>query len=118
MRRLYCIVAALLIPAASLATALVAVAGLVLILGENPRRALLTLFCGALRDPEGIRYTLFYATDYVFAGLAVALPLQAGLFNIGWRTSPPERVSPGSRSPCSDVAISSGSCLPPCCSVR
>jgi general nucleoside transport system permease protein len=38
---------------------------------------------GALGDLEGIGYTLFYATDYVFAGLAVALPFQAGLFNIG-----------------------------------
>ncbi len=26
---------------------------------------------------------MFYATDYIFAGLAVALPFQAGLFNIG-----------------------------------
>ena len=83
MRRLYRVVAALLIPTASLATALVAVAGLVLVIGENPGRALLTLLRGALGDPEGIGYTLFYATDYVFAGLAVALPFQAGLFNIG-----------------------------------
>jgi general nucleoside transport system permease protein len=83
MRRLYRVVAALLIPTASLATALLAVAGLVLIIGENPGRALLTLLRGALGDLEGIGYTLFYATDYVFAGLAVALPFQAGLFNIG-----------------------------------
>ncbi len=82
-RRLYRVVAALLIPTASLATALFAVAGLVLIIGENSGRALLTLLRGALGDPEGIGYTLFYATDYVFAGLAVALPFQAGLFNIG-----------------------------------
>ena len=83
VRRLYRVLAALLIPAASLATALAAVAGLVLIIGENPGRALLTLLRGALGDPEGIGYTLFYATDFVFAGLAVALPFQAGLFNIG-----------------------------------
>jgi len=83
MRRLCRVLAALLIPAASLAVALIAVAGLVLIVGEDPGRALLTLLRGALGDPEGIGYTLFYATDYVFAGLAVALPFQAGLFNIG-----------------------------------
>ena len=83
MRRLYRVVAALLIPTASLATALVAIAGLVLIIGENSSRALLTLLRGALGDPEGIGYTLFYATDYVLAGLAVALPFQASLFNIG-----------------------------------
>jgi simple sugar transport system permease protein len=74
---------ALLIPAASLATALAAVAGLVLITGENPGRALFSLVRGALGTPERIGYTLFYATDYVFAGLAVALPFRAGLFNIG-----------------------------------
>jgi simple sugar transport system permease protein len=60
-----------------------AVAGLVRIIGEDPGQALLTLVRGALGDPEGIGYTLFSATDYVFAGLAVALPFQAGLFNIG-----------------------------------
>ena len=83
MRRLCRALAALLIPAASLVVALSAVAGLVLIIGEDPGRALLTLVRGALGDPEGIGYTLFYATDYVFAGLAVALPFRAGLFNIG-----------------------------------
>jgi simple sugar transport system permease protein len=83
MRRLCRALAALLIPAASLAVALSAVAGLVLIIGEDPSRALLILVRGALGDLEGIGYTLFYATDHVFAGLAVALPFQAGLFNIG-----------------------------------
>src|SRR5216683_422087 len=83
MRRLYRILAAVLIPAASLGMALAAVAGLVLLVGEAPGTALLILVRGALGDPEGIGYTLFYATDYVFAGLAVALPFQAGLFNIG-----------------------------------
>src|SRR6516164_4698427 len=82
-RRPYRVLATLLVPAASIATALAAVAGLVLITGEAPSRALCTLLRGALGDPEGIGYTLFYATDYVFAGLAVALPFQAGLFNIG-----------------------------------
>ena len=87
MRRLYRVfsraLAILLIPATSLAAALLAIAGLVLIVGEAPGTALVSLLRGALGDPEGIGYTLFYATDYVFAGLAVALPFQAGLFNIG-----------------------------------
>ena len=83
MRRLCRALAALLIPAASLVVALIAVAGLVLTIGEDPGRALLALLRGAIGDLEGIGYTLFYATDYVFAGLAVALPFQAGLFNIG-----------------------------------
>jgi general nucleoside transport system permease protein len=77
------ILAVLLIPAASLFAALIAVAGLVLIIGEAPGEALLTLVRGAFGDFEGIGYTFFYATDFVFAGLAVALPYRAGLFNIG-----------------------------------
>ena len=83
MRRLCRALAALLVPAASLVVALITVAGLVLTIGEDPGRALLALLRGALGDLEGIGYTLFYATDYVFAGLAVALPFQAGLFNTG-----------------------------------
>ena len=59
VRRLYRVVATLLIPTTSLATAFLAVAGLVLIIGQNPGRALLTLLRGALGDPEGIGYTLF-----------------------------------------------------------
>ena len=53
-RRLYRVLATLLVPAASVATALAAVAGLVLITGEAPSRALCTLLRGALGDPEGI----------------------------------------------------------------
>ena len=88
MRRLFRrvqrrLVSALLVPAVALSAGLGAVAALVMIIGEAPGRALLTLLRGAFGDPEGIGYTLFYATDYVFAGLAVALPFQAGLFNIG-----------------------------------
>jgi len=68
---------------AGLIVALGAVVLVVLTVGAAPGAALLTLVRGALGDPEGIGYTLFYATDYVFAGLAVALPFQAGQFNIG-----------------------------------
>jgi general nucleoside transport system permease protein len=83
VRQLYSLLSALLVPAASLTVALIAVAGLVLMVGEAPGTALRIMLRGALGDPEGIGYTLFYATDYIFAGLAVALPFQAGLFNIG-----------------------------------
>ena len=38
---------------------------------------------GALGDLEGIGYTLFYATSFIFAGLSVAICFHAGLFNIG-----------------------------------
>lgn len=81
MRRLYRVLATLLIPATGLVMALAAVALLVLIIGENPGRALLTLLRGALGDPVGVGYTLFYATDYVFAGLAVAAALLLSLLH-------------------------------------
>lgn len=68
---------------AAMLAALGALSVLVLAIGESPATALAVLFRGAFGDAEGLGYTLFYATDYVFAGLAVALPYQAGQFNIG-----------------------------------
>src|SRR6185295_12830756 len=38
---------------------------------------------GALGSQEGISYTLYYATNFIFTGLAVAIAYHAGLFNIG-----------------------------------
>ena len=38
---------------------------------------------GALGSPEAIGYTLYYATNFIFTGLAVAVAFHAGLFNIG-----------------------------------
>ena len=41
------------------------------------------LMFGAFGNSEGIGYTLFYATNFMFTGLSVALAWHAGLFNIG-----------------------------------
>jgi len=61
-----------------------AVAGLVIaILGENPFKALYILFYGAVGYGEAVGFTLYYATNFVFTGLAVAIAFHAGLFNIG-----------------------------------
>jgi simple sugar transport system permease protein len=51
--------------------------------GENPLRVYAILFSGSFGSLEGFGYTLFYATPFIFAGLAVAIPYHAGLFNIG-----------------------------------
>ena len=60
------------------------VAGLiVLIIGENPLAAVRVMIVGALGNSEGIGYTLYYTTNYIFTGLAVAVAFHAGLFNIG-----------------------------------
>ena len=60
------------------------IAGLVVLaIGENPLEAVLILLKGSLGSSEGVGFTLYYATDFIFTGLCVALAFQAGLFNIG-----------------------------------
>ncbi|MCM2278822.1 MAG: ABC transporter permease [Oligoflexia bacterium] len=51
--------------------------------GESPWRVLTILGQSAFGSPYDLGMTLFYATPLIFTGLAVALPLHAGLFNIG-----------------------------------
>ena len=41
------------------------------------------LVTGAFGSSEALGYTLYYATDFVFTGLAVAVAFHGGLFNIG-----------------------------------
>lgn len=51
--------------------------------GDNPFEAYGILLGSALSYPEGIGYTLFYATPLIFTGLAVAVAFRCGLLNIG-----------------------------------
>ena len=72
-----------LVPALSVVAAF-AVAGLVVAgIGEDPFLATRLLIAGSLGSAEGVGFTLYYATDFIFTGLAVALAYHAGLFNIG-----------------------------------
>jgi simple sugar transport system permease protein len=72
-----------LIPALNLLLSFL-VAGLVVVfIGENPLQALRILLYGSLGSSYGIGFTLYYATTFVFTGLAVAIAFHAGLFNIG-----------------------------------
>jgi general nucleoside transport system permease protein len=80
--RLHWVVPALL-PAINLALALLLSALVVLLVGESPARALRILAVGAFGDAEALGYTLYYATNFVFTGLAVAVAFHGGLFNIG-----------------------------------
>jgi general nucleoside transport system permease protein len=74
---------AALVPAVSVAAAFL-VAGLVVLgIGENPLTATRLLIAGSLGSGEGLGFTLFYATNFIFTGLAVAVAYHAGLFNIG-----------------------------------
>jgi general nucleoside transport system permease protein len=72
-----------LLPAINLTLALALSALVVLLAGENPARALGLLASGAFGNAEAVGYTLYYATNFVFTGLAVAVAFHAGLFNIG-----------------------------------
>jgi ABC-type uncharacterized transport system permease subunit len=72
-----------LVPAAAVAAAFL-IAGLVVLgIGENPLTATRLLIAGSLGSGEALGFTLFYATNFIFTGLAVAVAYHAGLFNIG-----------------------------------
>jgi simple sugar transport system permease protein len=73
----------ILIPVINLALALF-VSGLVIAyIGENPFQALRIMINGAVGTAYGWGYTLYYATNFIFTGLAVAVAFHARLFNIG-----------------------------------
>lgn len=72
-----------ILPVLNLTLALL-IAGVVIgIIGQDPWVALKTMLYGAFGYGEGLGYTLHFATNFVFTGLAVAIAAQAGLFNIG-----------------------------------
>jgi len=57
--------------------------GVTRIAGESPWHVLQILGKSAFGSSYDLGMTLFYSTPLIFTGLAVALPFQAGLFNIG-----------------------------------
>ncbi|MEP3346543.1 MAG: ABC transporter permease [Litoreibacter sp.] len=56
---------------------------MVLATGHDPMEALTLMISGALGSTYGWGYTLYYATNFIFTGLAVAVAFHASLFNIG-----------------------------------
>ena len=71
------------LPLVNLAMAL-AVAGVVVAgIGMDPLQVISLLVQGAFGSRAGVSYTLYYATTFVFTGLAVAVAFHGGLFNIG-----------------------------------
>ncbi|WP_075995381.1 ABC transporter permease [Salaquimonas pukyongi] len=72
-----------LIPLLNLITAFLVAGLVVLIVGESPLEAAYLLVRGAFGYGGGIGYTLFYATNFIFTGLSVAVAIHCGLFNIG-----------------------------------
>jgi simple sugar transport system permease protein len=72
-----------LIPVINLLVAFLVAGVVVLLVGENPLSAAVILIDGAFGSGQNIAYTLYYATNFIFTGLAVAVAFHAGLFNIG-----------------------------------
>ncbi|MFD1157287.1 ABC transporter permease [Roseovarius aestuarii] len=72
-----------LLPVINLMAALFICGLIVLAIGENPIEALGVMLKGAFVYSGGLGYTLYYTTNFVFTGLAVATAFHAMLFNIG-----------------------------------
>ncbi|MDZ7936754.1 MAG: ABC transporter permease [Rhodoferax sp.] len=72
-----------LLPVVCLMVALLAAAAVVALVGQNPVEVIQVLLHGAFGSQRGLSYTLYYATTFIFTGLAVAVAFHGGLFNIG-----------------------------------
>ncbi|HVU16441.1 MAG TPA: ABC transporter permease [Candidatus Didemnitutus sp.] len=72
-----------LLPLIGLAAALVISAGIIALLGESPWQAMKLMVSGSFGTQDAIGYSFYYATNFMFTGLAVAVAYHAGLFNIG-----------------------------------
>ncbi len=72
-----------LVPLVSVLLAFAISAVLIAAIGESPWEAVKLMVDGAFGSSYGWGYTLFYATNFMFTGLAVAVAFQARLFNIG-----------------------------------
>ncbi len=72
-----------LVPLISLLLAAVISAIVILAIGENPIEAARYMIEGSLGSVRGWGYTLYYATNFIFTGLAVAVAFHARMFNIG-----------------------------------
>jgi ABC-type uncharacterized transport system permease subunit len=72
-----------LVPLFSLFLAAILSALVILAIGEDPIAAVTLMVKGSLGSTYGWGYTLYYATNFMFTGLAVAVAFHARLFNIG-----------------------------------
>ena len=73
----------LLFPVIAIIAAFAVGAIVIVLIGDDPIYTYQLLIGSALSWPDGIGYTLFYATPLIFTGLAVAVSLRCGLLNIG-----------------------------------
>ncbi|MGB7319255.1 MAG: ABC transporter permease [Planktotalea sp.] len=74
---------AVLVPLISLLLAAILSALVIIAIGEDPVAAVQLMVKGSLGSTYGWGYTLYYATNFMFTGLAVAVAFHARMFNIG-----------------------------------
>ncbi|MGL4236758.1 ABC transporter permease [Tabrizicola sp.] len=72
-----------LVPLVSLTLAAIISALVIIAIGQDPWEAITVMVQGSLMSAYGWGYTLYYATSFIFTGLAVTVAFHAGLFNIG-----------------------------------
>ena len=72
-----------LLPVLNLLAALTVAGIIIAIIGESPFVAMGIMIKGAFVYNGALGYTLFYTTNFIFTGLAVAVAFHAMLFNIG-----------------------------------
>ena len=72
-----------LIPLISLLLAAILSGLVILAIGEDPIAALKIMIEGSMGSKYAWGYTLYYATNFIFTGLAVAVAFHARMFNIG-----------------------------------
>jgi simple sugar transport system permease protein len=73
----------LLFPLIAVVAAFIVGGVVVALIGDDPVETYKLLIGSALSWPDGIGYTLFYATPLIFTGLAVMVAFRCGLLNIG-----------------------------------
>ena len=72
-----------LLPIVNILAAFVVAGVIIALVGENPFHALSVMIKGAFVYKGSLGYTLYYTTNFIFTGLAVAVAFHAMLFNIG-----------------------------------
>ena len=72
-----------LVPISNLVVAFIIAGIIIALIGEDPWQAMKLLVLGAFGATDLIGFTLYYTTNFMFTGLAVAIAFHCGLFNIG-----------------------------------
>jgi general nucleoside transport system permease protein len=72
-----------LVPVSNLLVAFIIAGIIIAMIGEDPWQAMKLLVLGAFGATDLIGFTLYYTTNFMFTGLAVAIAFHCGLFNIG-----------------------------------